>query len=351
MFNCSRALIDKLIIHKVGNKSKEEGYLASNEVFSPDEMTENLLVDHFTKPLKSKAYFKFAHDTNLYMNEVYSFCRAIFEKPDSFIENSVNILKHLYNASNHANINSGEVYVVLFKDFFVHDLDIDGIGIFKSENKDSFITINDEDRECLSLDIIEGISLNKIDKGCIILNTMEDSGYNVLNIDNNVKDTQFWSDTFLGLVEYQDSRFHTEKHIDMCKQFAQETFPGQKNRHRQMDVMNRAYDYFKDNNHFEMDAFGQQVFDGDDSQYRDRFLDFRDNFIKENDSYDIDEFEIEKRSARMMKSMLKQHIKLDTNVEIKVNYAEGNQKEDVLESGFDENKKMYFYKIYYNEEL
>ncbi len=52
-----------------------------------------------------------------------------------------------------------------------------------------------------------------------------------------------------------------------------------------------------------------------------------------------------------MKSMMKQHIKLDTNVEIKMNYSNVNPSEEVVESGFDDQKKMYFYKIYYNEEL
>lgn len=43
------------------------------------------------------------------------------------------------------------------------------------------------------------------------------------------------------------------------------------------------------------------------------------------------------------------HVKLDTNVEIKINRLQ-EQQFQFIEKGFDSEKGMYFYKIFYNRE-
>jgi hypothetical protein len=50
-----------------------------------------------------------------------------------------------------------------------------------------------------------------------------------------------------------------------------------------------------------------------------------------------------------MKRKFKNHIKLDNNIEIKLHNA-SEQAQTQIERGFDENKGMYYYKIFFNEE-
>ena len=50
------------------------------------------------------------------------------------------------------------------------------------------------------------------------------------------------------------------------------------------------------------------------------------------------------------KSKFKTEIKLDTNIQIKIDVDAPDAASEYIERGFDEDKKMKFYKVYYNAE-
>ena len=50
------------------------------------------------------------------------------------------------------------------------------------------------------------------------------------------------------------------------------------------------------------------------------------------------------------KNKLKTEIKLDTNISIKLDVDAPEAASEYLERGYDEGKKMKFYKVYFNEE-
>jgi len=50
------------------------------------------------------------------------------------------------------------------------------------------------------------------------------------------------------------------------------------------------------------------------------------------------------------KSKIKSIIKLDTNIEIKLDVDAPDAASEYLERGYDEEKKMKYYKVYFNEE-
>jgi hypothetical protein len=50
------------------------------------------------------------------------------------------------------------------------------------------------------------------------------------------------------------------------------------------------------------------------------------------------------------KSKLKTEIKLDTNISIKLDVDAPEAASEYLERGYDEEKKMKYYKVYFNEE-
>jgi hypothetical protein len=59
----------------------------------------------------------------------------------------------------------------------------EAIGLFKSENKDTYIKVfNQQDAFEVSAD--NGVNINKLDKGCIVFNTEKDKGYKLVFIDN-----------------------------------------------------------------------------------------------------------------------------------------------------------------------
>ena len=119
MIEISEAQLNRLSVHAVGNKSKEEGITPSAGLYDLDDELESILFNYFLKPFKSEETFKFCHDTDLKLNEMYTYIQTMFAEPEKFHLYSVNILKHLYNQSEHPHIKRGEVYIAYFEDIIL----------------------------------------------------------------------------------------------------------------------------------------------------------------------------------------------------------------------------------------
>ena len=51
------------------------------------------------------------------------------------------------------------------------------------------------------------------------------------------------------------------------------------------------------------------------------------------------------------KKKIKSQINLDTNIQIKLDISDGDSLKENIEKGFDEERKMHFYKVFFNEEM
>lgn len=54
--------------------------------------------------------------------------------------------------------------------------------------------------------------------------------------------------------------------------------------------------------------------------------------------------------VKKQKKRIKTDIKLDTNIQIKLDIDAPDAAEEYLEKGYDEERKMQYYKVYFNEE-
>ena len=133
--------IKSIIVHEVGNKLNQENILFSKKTLSISKEMENVLINHFLLPFKSNEYFNFFHEIDINMNEVFVCISKIFKDEKTLQEQSVNLAKHLYEQSTHPQIKSGEFYTVYFKDCIIDGETVDAIGLFKSENKDTFLKV------------------------------------------------------------------------------------------------------------------------------------------------------------------------------------------------------------------
>lgn len=76
--------------YRVGNKLRGEGMFIAPELYDlEDEQLRTLLMDYFLIPFKQDETYRFAHDSDLALNELYNYCSAIFDHPKSLYE-------HLY---------------------------------------------------------------------------------------------------------------------------------------------------------------------------------------------------------------------------------------------------------------
>ena len=64
-----------------------------------------------------------------------------------------------------------------------------------------------------------------------------------------------------------------------------------------------------------------------------------------------DAFDISKPILQKEKRKIKNYIKLDTNIQIKLDFNNPESSQRFIEQGYDEERGMNFYKVYFNKEL
>ena len=340
--NCN---ISKIVLHKVGNKLEDQGIEYSNSLLNIEDDTTRLsLFRYFTMSFKSDEYYNFHHSFDLNLNESYIYVSKIFDNQDDIYEQSIALVKHLYEKSTHPKIKAGEFYVVYFKDMIFDGKTIDAVGLFKSENKDTFLKVLSEENG-FEIESQQGININKLDKGCLIFNIERENGYIVSVVDNTNKgaEAQYWIDDFLHLRQRQDEYYNTRNVISLYKNFVVQELPQQfdVSKADQADLINKSVDFFKNNERFEMYNFTQSVIGV--PEVIDRFNDYKDDYERTREINIQDEFAISGSAVKKQTRALRSVIKLDKNFHI---YVHGSR--DLIEQGMDE-KGMY-YKVYYKEE-
>lgn len=349
MINYDDAYINKIIVHRVGNKSNEEGITVSDELVFPNEALRNVLMDYFLKPFtKVTETYHFVHNVDIGYNVVNDLAKFVFTDQNDFKAKSVDILRHLYDQSNHPHIKTGDLFIVLFGDVLVRDELVDTIGIFKSEDRLPFLdVVHQED----NLEIVKqlGISIKKLDKGCLIFNTDLENGARVLSVDTNSYDTEYWLTYFLNVDYIRDSNFETRSYLEMVRSFSEEVVKEKESKKEQIDFLNQSVAYFDENDMLLQNDFQQTVFE--DDVLKEEFANFKTEYENDNGVVFSETFDISPVVLKKQKAAIKNFIKLDTNIQIKLDFRNPESSKEFLEKGFDEEKEMYYYKVYFNEEI
>lgn len=349
MINLYNTQIQILSLHKVGNKSRNEKIVLSEEPYSLSDEIVPLIKEFFFKPFREKEenYFQFAHEVDLEYNEMYNFANEIFDNPESAHEVSKKITKHLFEQSNHPHIKNGEVYVVYLTNLSIDNNVVDGIGIFKSEIKSDFLEVDEHDNN-LEMILKQGISLDKLDKGTIVFNYKKEEGYKILTVDSNRYDARYWLEHFLSVDAFHDENFITKKYLKFCQDFAKEVVLPAEDKKEEVMFMNRAVNHFAKNDQFEESIFLNEVIDNPDM-----ISEFKSYKVDKGEKYSIEDlttFPISNSAVSDARKSIKNVINLDTNITIKMDFINPESAEKFLERGFDEERQMYYYLVYYNKE-
>ena len=320
MINRNKASILKCIIHKVGNKHNDTKNAFSENELQFDEDSYNLMLPFLLRPFTSLVQsHRFNHHANIELNEINAYTKQIFSDDTAFVDTSINIVKHLYEQSTSAQIKTGDVIVAYIDGIEYNEMVIDAVGIFKIENKTSFFQTYLENN---SYDVLvqKGINAKKVDKGCLILNTGDAEGKVVLTVDNNNYDAAYWTDKFLNIKYADDYNSHTQNYLELCKEFSTEVIKTSYGSKERNDFLAKTIDFFKEN--FEAEQ----------------------NVIIRN------QFDVSEKVLNKEKKKIKTEIKLDTHIQIKLDIDAPDAASEHLERGYDEDKKMHYYKVYFNAE-
>jgi hypothetical protein len=344
MINLNQASLTHCIIHKVGNKYLNDSLkLSDSELILDDELATQL-TEYFLKPFKNNNQaYSFYHNIDIKMNDVYACADNIFEN-ENFIENSINIVKHLYDETKHPSIKEGEIFIAVFDEVIIENTICKGLGIFKSETKDNFFKIN-EDRSKINILIENGINQKKLDKGCFIFNNNYSQGFDVFSYEHNNSDTAYWKDEFLKLKVKNDNYNQTNNLLGVYKNFVTKNIDTEfeVSKTDKIDLLNRSMKYFKEKESFELDDFNNEVIGNE--QGIASFLNYKKGFEDEFETPIPNSFDISAAAVKKQTRVYKSVLKLDKNFHI---YIHGDKQ--LIEKGFDEDKHMNYYKVYFKEE-
>lgn len=335
----SNVVLKNLIIHGIDNSGLE---ISQNPVDVADEGLNGILIKYFFSSFKDDSRFSFKHSTSLDLNEVFTFVSEIFDQPQTFEENSARLTKHLQGCSSHHNIKPGDLFVAYFEDCVLDDEIVDAVGIFKAENKDTYLKVYPSGGS-RNINSDEGISINKLDKGAIVFNTEKENGYVVVTTDSVNKDNaRYWLDDFLNVAPIENEYYNTQGLINLCQEFVQEAIPPDE-KAEQISILNDSMKYLKSSETFDNNEFKEKVLQ--QPELIDAFENFREKAIEEERITPDEQFDISNQAVKKTKRFIRSVIKLDKNFHV---YVHGNREH--IQKGFDQNKQKSFYTLYFDEE-
>ena len=160
-----------MIVHYVGNKSREEGVSFSEKELDFTDVSSDI-TSMLEKSFDAKEPCHFYFESTLALNPIYTFVKTIFGDVSRFQEQSEFIAKILYEKTSHPMTKSGELNVIYLSDCEVDGKKTDAIAMLKTENKQpAYQYLHTE--HGYEIRKSEVISFAKVEKGCLIFNSNE----------------------------------------------------------------------------------------------------------------------------------------------------------------------------------
>ena len=336
-----------MAIHFIGNRSTGgELFLSDNDIETTGPDLKDELKDYLAAPYKDMPAQQFTHLSDLELNPMYNYATRIFAEPGTFNMQSQNIARHLYNCSAHPGVKEGELLIGLLDNLLYNDEAVMGLAIIKSESKDTFFK-TPKNSAGFSISVDEGIRKDKIDKACLILNTHTDNGLIVMVIDrtNSKDEAIFWRNTFLDVKPVADSYNKTEKFMTLTRNYIKDKLPQEFeiNKTDQIDLLNKSVAFFKSNEEFEYNSFMREVIQ--EPGMIQSFGRYKEDFAQANPLALEDEFAISNSAVKRQSRIFKSVLKLDKNFHV---YIHGDNQ--MIERGYDDDKRMNFYKLFFKDE-
>lgn len=342
--------ISGLVLAKVGNPSRDEPLQTSKQLFQVDEEDQETLCPIFLKPFRNLGGQRFTHHSSLDKNEINEAAKTVFGDPSTLLEQGCEIAKRLYSKSSHPNIKSGDLCISLIEQIEFEGEMIKAICILKSESVTPFLSISAKDGD-LELATEQGINPEKIDKGCLIVEHFDKKGFYVLTFDRGGNESRFWVRDFLGVRPIPDSALLSKRVAEMAVSAVSEDRPTS-SESPPWDVnepAQEALSYLQGQKNFSLQEFEEQALRTDSAKKR--FAEEKQR-VEEEEGISLEEnFDISKKDVTKAKKLMKSVMKFDTGVEIRLRPKVLDKPEEVLERGFDEDRKMNFIKVYYHEDL
>lgn len=329
--------IKAAVVQRVGNKSNEDGVSFSNDVCQMDGVEEPFL-KLINASFKFDDWKQFYYIDDLELNPTYRFVTKIFDDESCIVQQANNLARHLYEQSIHPNIKIGEFYVVLLDNCEVDDEPAQAIGLFKSEVREAVLTVKME-KNRLVLSSETGMSLKKLEKGCIVFNVDKDNGYKVAVVDNTGSNTDahYWVDNFLHVRNCNDDYHETERLMEMCAGFVQ--LLKEESEVDSAFTAKKTSEILKTNETLQMDDLADMICQNEEQKQA--FESYRQSYEEEYGDF-AEEINVVKKAISRKPVSRMNVLKLGNDFEVKVLNPDAE-----IESGKDEVSGKRYYTLYY----
>ena len=310
-----------------------------DEAFTQPEV---LLEAAFTQLAFNKVDFEqqyeFFHETDIGLNEVFTYANSIFDSEINFLEQTKHIATHLQSVSQHSNIKSGELFIGLFDNCLWGAETKKVISIVKIDEKEIFLDVKNE-QDKMIVNGIDGINVKKINNVAVIMDMGPDVAPAVFMKTKKKDDVVYWQERFMK-IKVADEQYHnTNLALTECRKIInkEEAFTNTE----KLGLLNKTLEYFRFEKEFQVDDYIETVFEGANSVPKDLIVNSVTPF----------ETVISESAIDKAEKSYKRKIKLDSNIEIQVNVRDIDEIDELIEVGYDEATNRKFYKIYFQEEI
>lgn len=343
----AKAAIENLFIHWVGNQCAGEGIQFSETSIPVHDEVRELLIHYFIHPFRTGEYMNLQMQTAPgTANPIFEATRTIFQNPQVLGEVSKNLARYLYEQTTRPQIKHGEFYTVYFRNCVLDGEPVDAIGLFKSENKNTFLQIYPSEKG-FGIKSQTGIDVDKLDKGCIIFNREQEQGFLTAVTDNTNKrnEAKYWMDSFLHARNRTDSFTQTQQLLAACKEFVQTQWPEAEgvDKMKKAMLVNRGMEALRENATVRMDDFAREVFG--QPNLAEQFRSFVETYGQKQEVHFNETFQTAPQAVKRKGMGTMTTIRLDKNFAIQIFGGE-----QFIEKTYDEQREMFCYKLYFKEE-
>jgi hypothetical protein len=342
--------IQQVAIQILGNKAEGDPFIPATDYVQIDENGLDWLGLSVARVFQnSEDRYVFHHENSLEFHEAFQLSKRCLAGDLSFLDWSSEMAKHLYECSDHPRIGAGELICAYIPQLVYNNFRCQALLLYKIEKKTPFLEYQSADSRT-SASIHEGIHATTPEKAALIINSNPESDdFEILIVDKSARggEAAFWKQDFLQVQPKTNAFFQTNQVLQTAKQYFLNQFEKdfEAERPDTIDMMNKSYKYFKENEQFDRADFEERILQDNRlvAAFRDYDRQLKDDGapgMPEDNSFDINPQAV-KKQGRVFKSV----IKLDKNFHL---YIHG--KREWVEKGVDPDTGRKFYKLYFESE-
>jgi len=235
----------------------------------------------------------------------------------------------------------GYWFTVAWDQFDMDEYSGRAIGFYFAREKGNFLNLSDSQPL-----IFQGLPIRKPEFGCLLIPDQMDGFTTFLLEPRADAGGTAWSKVIFPFHQITDDSFHAKQFFKMCKAFSEDVMVKEQHqpKENQVSFLSDSLQYTAENKAVNFENFKTEVLK--EPAVIDAFDNFQEKYTEERRWNPPDQFAVTDAVQNQAKKFVKSVIKLDKNFHI---YVHGNKER--IEKGFDEDRKLHYYQLWFDAEV